>query len=228
MKPWDAFKFIKNADYTTSGEHVDWTIKVDSENNIVYLVFQETSGKVDWRINFDFKSAEYIVPGDDGTNLTLSFHRGWANAWNSCDYIVTEAFIKEVFDHNTYKPWLLGWSYGGSMTMLPIKDYHYMVKKLIQQGKTLDLYPNITGFGVPKPIHGQNTMETLKAWCGPVVQMFCHSNDIVTKQPPSNDYCRLDTTNVGTKHCIIADLNPWYFHTGYDKQEWYKGIKVYG
>lgn len=228
MKPWDLFDYIKKADYTTTGEHVDWTIYVDSENNIVYLLFQETCGKIDWRVNFDFKCADYIMQNDDGSKITLQFHEGWANAWNSCDYQVIEAFVKVLLEHPGYKPWLGGWSYGGAMTMPPIKDYHNIVRNLIKEGKDLDLYPNITAFGVPKPIHLEKTQKILRSWCGDVVQMFCHPNDIVTKQPPFKDYCRLDTTSVGKKHIFFADLNPWYFHTNYDKQEWYSGIKVYG
>lgn len=62
MKPWELFnliKSIKHEEYITSGDDVQWTIKVDDVEKVVRLIFEESCGNTDWKNNLNFPMKLY-------------------------------------------------------------------------------------------------------------------------------------------------------------------------
>ena len=62
MKPWELFnliKSIKHEEYITSGDDVQWTVKVDDVEKAVMLIFEESCGNTDWKNNLNFPMILY-------------------------------------------------------------------------------------------------------------------------------------------------------------------------
>lgn len=62
MKPWELFsliKSIKHDEYITSGNDVQWTVRVDDLAKVVRLIFEESCGKVDWKKDLNFPAKLY-------------------------------------------------------------------------------------------------------------------------------------------------------------------------
>lgn len=213
MEPYKLFNCIKNANYTTSGLKLDWCIKVDDENKIIYLLFQKTVGCFDWLMNLDFP----VVPYKQQEN-TFKLHRGWVKVWKSANDIVMGNFIDVCKVYPDYQPNIAGWSYGGAMAQIAAEDYFYRASKIdaINIKK-----PDLTTFGSPKPLYGKSTRDYFKS-CINVSKQYTHVNDLICLQPPFADYYRVSTEYIGSDKSTLDLLNPWKYHTIYGDESLYK------
>ena len=205
MTPDKLFELIKKSDYVTSGLKVDWLVTVDDEEKTVRLLFQESDGKMDWFVNFDFP----VKPYKEQENV-IWIHRGWAKAWKSCNDEIMSAVIRCIESNKDYSVQVSGWSYGGAMAVIAAEDLHFRT----------GINPDVVTFGAPNPLFGKKTKCHFIHALGKVTQ-YAHVNDIVPCVPPA-PYCQVNKIHVGTGKSFWKLFNPRKYHTGYGDSYLYK------
>ena len=202
MKFNELFDLIDNSEYTKSGADVDWTIKVIDDT--VYLLFQETTNKIDWKTNFKF----WVKPYKHQKNPML-LHAGFVNAWKSCNDLIMGELI-QVMNFNKGKKLIIsGWSHGAALTILAAEDYHYRTGER----------PVVINYGAPSIIAplAFRTKKYLSECMD--YRLFSDVNDLVTKIPPF--YMSLKRTKLD-KFVFGGIFHPNIYHCIYNKEELYK------
>ena len=54
MKPWELYEYQKNLDYKTNTLDYDWRVKVENEEQTIYVFSQFSTSTLDWIVNFLF------------------------------------------------------------------------------------------------------------------------------------------------------------------------------
>ena len=169
----------------------EWDIY--EENNIVYILFQETTGAFDWIKNFSFTKRKY---GD------LKFHHGFYELYDLMrDDIV--AIVKTIPTEK--KLVVSGWSQGAAIAQIAVQDIYYHTGR-----KSL-----LISFGAPMAIYGKKTRDACREAVTEAYE-YCNKNDIVTYQPPFPSWYHINRVNVG-KFNIIRLFKPTIYHCNYDK-----------
>lgn len=208
MQPWILFSMIKDIphkEFITSGDDVQWIIKVDDREQKVRLIFEESNDKRDWQNNFDFPARVYKKQ-----TSCLRVARGWGNAYKSCNDIIMRTLIQTSKLYNDYKVEICGWSYGGAMSLLAAEDFHFRT----------GIKPDVVTFGAPKPLFGKKCKEYVLSCVGTVKQ-YAYVNDCVPLMPPFPFYDRVDTTYIGGKCSFLKLFKPNVYHLIYGEKELY-------
>ena len=170
---------------------VEWDIY--EEENIVYILFQETTGAFDWIQNFSFTKRKY---GD------LKFHHGFYELYD----LMKDDVIRYVKKIPSYKKLVVsGWSQGAALAQIAVQDIFYHTGR-----KSL-----LISFGAPMAIYGKKTRDACREAVTETYE-YCNKNDIVTYQPPFPSWYHINRVNVG-KFNIIRLFKPTTYHCNYDK-----------
>lgn len=201
MKPEELYKLICDSKFNKVGDSVDYLVKKDNSKKTVFLIFQESASKRDWQNNFNFPSKLY-----KNQKSCLRVHRGFGNAWKTCNDIVMNDFITEVKETG-FKPVISGWSYGGAMAQLASEDFYFRT----------GIVPQVITFGSPKIFGNKSSVTYIKA----ITQttQYAHRNDIVTKLVPF--YWSVCKHKLG-KFNIIKLFNPNIYHQIYGEKNLYE------
>lgn len=160
-----AYRKCVNAKYTHIDENsADYCIQ--RENGTVYIMFQWSSGKEDWKNNFDFPAVPY-----KDMKIKWRCHRGFLRVWKTIEpYIEKEDFSN---DDNIV---VVGYSHGAAIATL---CHEYIYFNYPEKRKNLIGY----GFGCPRCYHGFRVKKELKErW--ETFYPVRNINDIVTHVPP--------------------------------------------
>lgn len=209
MKMWELFnliKSIKHSEYTTSGDNVQWIIKVDDVNKVVMLIFEETADKRDWINNFNFPVKIYKKQ-----ESCLLAARGWGNAYRSCKDEVMYAMEVAIDIAKDYDFHICGWSYGGALSVLAAEDFYYRFHKKA----------SVYTFGSPKPLWGKKAQRYVRS-CINDIRQYNHINDCVTLLPPFVGYKRVVKNKIGKGFSLCKLFNPNVYHCIYDEEKLYK------
>lgn len=154
-----------NAKYSTTKESGDYAIQ--REGNILYLCFQWSNGKEDWKNNFDFPAKPYKDMG-----IEWRCHRGFLRVWKS----IKPNIVSAVHDKTIRKIIVIGYSHGAAIATLA---HEYVWYERGDLRDTLEGY----GFGCPRCYWGKMNPKLEERWKNfyPIRNM----NDIVTHLPPS-------------------------------------------
>lgn len=195
MKPADIFLMIKKASYTKTGDDVDWTIT--EADGRTWLLFEESTTKRDWIINFNFPRKLYKFQ-----KHPLLIHGGYGKSWKSAnDTIMAEATKHEDLI-------IAGWSFGGAMAVLAAEDYYYRTGRKA----------TVVTFGAPKVAGCKRTADFLRS-CGDFTQ-YADECDAIPLLPPFPGYHQINKTKVGGPFCILKWKDAEYYHCNYDKEEY--------
>lgn len=198
------FILIQNSSYKKSGDNVNWVIKIDDTEKIIRLLFQETKGKRDWINNFKFPKKPYKQQEN-----TLWVHRGWGDAYASCNDLIMNECEKAIAQVPDYSFQISGWSCGGALALLAAEDLHFRTK----------IKPDVVTFGSPKPLYGKKTKNYVNS-CINTCSQYANRNDIVPLQPPFYRYCVAKKVKVDKK-VLFGLFNPWKYHQGYGNPKLY-------
>ena len=151
--------------YITVGEGVDYCFV--QEGSTLYIYFEPSDGKVDWKHNFMFAKRPY----KDMKN-PYRVHRGFLKCWKAVEDIVID-YIKDLFINEII---VVGYSHGGALAMLCHECCWYHRE---------DIRKNIWGIGfdTPRVYAGLWVRKNLKARWKQFLVVRNHS-DIVTHLPP--------------------------------------------
>lgn len=164
----DYYGLCLGAKYTHTAESGDYCIKMTRDT--LYLLFEWSDGKEDWKNNFDFPVRTY----KNGA-CKWRCHRGFTKVWKAMRDEI-EAKVGEALAANSSieKIICIGYSHGGALAVLATEDMAYLY------GDTLA----VTGFGygAPRVLWGRvpnAVRERLKGFT-----TIRNASDIVTHLPP--------------------------------------------
>ncbi len=145
----------------------DGSYATERRGDILFLFFEHSNGRVDWKNNLDFPSAPY-----KRMDTVWRCHRGFLRVWRSILPYVEEA----VRDKSVKKIVCVGFSHGGAIATLA-HEYVWYERKDLRD--VIDGY----GFGAPRVFFGICSGECAKRW-----ERYCvvrNDRDAVTYLPPS-------------------------------------------
>lgn len=206
MQPYEVFKMIRDVEYTTSGIDVDWTVKVDEVEKTVWLIFEESDGKQDWKTNLNFPAKLYKKQ-----KHFFLLHRGYGKAWKSCNDEVMKAFITEVMKNPDYEIKVTGWSYGGAMALIAAEDFYFRTNIKVNE---------LITFGAPRPLFGIITRHYFRK-CAETFNQYSFSYDFVTWLPFF--YSRANTRLMDKKNSwkLWRTFQTPKYHCSYGEKEYY-------
>lgn len=162
------FRRCLKAEYTHTAEGGDYAIEL--EGNTLYILFEWSDGREDWKNNFDFPVKPYKRMDE------LWFcHRGFAKVWRAMRDEV-ECRVAEVLQKHTEITdiTIVGYSHGGAMALFATEDMVYLYGEKF----------NVSGygFGAPRVLWGYVPKTVRKR-----ISAFTtvrNIPDIVTHVPP--------------------------------------------
>ena len=134
----------------------------------LYIFFEDSDGKEDWRRNLDFPAKAYQAEG------TVCFwaHRGFLCAWES----LLPHLQKSILNPAVTRIIVAGYSHGGALAAL-CHEYIWRMRGDLRD--RLEGY----GFGAPRVLWGRISKDLRKRWDRFTV--IRNQNDIVTHLPPA-------------------------------------------
>lgn len=203
MRPWELFQLIKETEYEKTGDDVDFKVlKIDGR---AILLFEESTTKRDWQINFNFPRKLYKKQ-----QRWLFVHRGYGNAWKSANDKIMKYFIQAV-NETDKMPLIAGWSFGGAMAQLAAEDFNFRTGKRAE----------VVTFGSPKVAGDYRTANTIFE-SGKFAQ-YANVNDIVPLCPPLPFFHSIDKVKCGGPFRIKELFNPQVHHQNYGNKDIYRG-----
>ena len=159
----DLFKKILSVKYTHDEHDASYYVEIDGDT--LYILFQWSNGKTDWKNNFDFPAKPYR----DMPNWWFA-HRGFLRVWKAA-----EAELGELICLLDVKRIVIGgYSHGAAIALLCHEYCKYNRPDLEVVGY---------GYGCPRVVWGflrKNVKERFEGFT--VIRNGC---DIVTKVPPA-------------------------------------------
>lgn len=153
-----------NARYKRTEESGNYA--TETEGNTLYLCFQWSDGKQDWRNNFDFP----VKPYDD-MGIKWHCHRGFLRVWKAIKPYISAA----VHDKRIKKIVVIGYSHGAAIATLA-HEYVWYEREDLRD--TLEGY----GFGCPRCYWGRMNAGLKERWKH--FYPIRNVNDVVTHMPP--------------------------------------------
>ena len=161
----ELFALCLKIPYQQTGVSANYALK--RVGRTLYLFFQGSSGKNDWKNNLDFPAKAYKRMGK-----TVWFaHRGFLKVWKEIEPMLAA----DIADLNFEKIVIAGYSHGGALAML-CHEYVWFHRPELRGA--IESY----GFGAPRVFWGLKTAKIKARWEGYVVVR--NINDIVTRLPP--------------------------------------------
>lgn len=192
------FKKILSANYETCGNDLQYAIEYEDETNILYVFFQGSTSKEDWKNNFDFP----VKPYSQGQRKLL-YHGGYCKTWKSARKIVTGKVMSEARKHENCLVVFAGHSQGGCYALEAAEDYEFFMHDM----------PTVFTYGAPKLCYGKRTSDILREHL--FIFQFVNTNDPVPYLPPFPGYCHADRLYKYKKA-----FNFWRFITGKDHTDY--------
>jgi triacylglycerol lipase len=162
------FRRCLNADYIHSGDAADYAVK--RNGNSLYLFFQWSQGKRDWKNNFDFPARSYSNGGK-----CWFVHRGFLKVWKSVRNEIENKVLSELADYPVKEIICVGYSHGAALAGLATEDMKFMF------GDSVAVYGY--GFGCPRFVWGIIPREVKMRFSG--FTPIRNIPDIVTHLPPA-------------------------------------------
>ena len=155
-----------NIDYETVGTSANYATRTNSDT--LYIFFEASNGKNDWKINLDFPAKPYKRMG----RATWFAHSGFLGTWKEIEPCLTDA----ILDKSKRYIVITGYSHGAALAVL-CHEYVWFNRP--------ELRDNILGygFGAPRVFWGIRTSELLRRW--ERFTVIKNVDDAVTHLPPA-------------------------------------------
>lgn len=164
----DLFKLCLGATYTHTAESGDYTLCINGD--ALYLLFQHSDGKEDWKNNFDFPAKPYR-----DMKPKWYCHRGFLRVWKA----IRDELEPKVADALKNSPQIVkivcvGYSHGAALAVLATEDMAFLYGDRYRVSGY--------GFGAPRVLWGAVPKEVKKRLeCFTTVRCV---PDLVTHVPP--------------------------------------------
>lgn len=206
MKPWELYEYQKNLDYKTNTLDYDWRVKVENEEQTIYVFSQFSTSTLDWIVNFLF----FFIPQIRRWYVYFAC-LGWQTTFNSCKGLMMNEVMSAMNLFPGYKVVCCGHSYGGAGSVLVGIEIYF------QTG----IRPDLITFGAPKPLVFLFTKLITRLFFNKVVQ-YAHKADIVTYMPPLPGYWNVKVNRIGKFNLKDLLFNSAKMHTCYGDKSLYE------
>lgn len=206
MKPWELYEYQKNLDYKTNTLDYDWRVKVENEEQTIYVFSQFSTSTLDWIVNFLF----FFIPQIRRWYVYFAC-LGWQTTFNSCKGLMMNEVMSAMNLFPGYKVVCCGHSYGGAGSVL------VGIEIFFQTG----IRPDLITFGAPKPLVFLFTKLITRLFFNKVVQ-YAHKADIVTYMPPLPGYWNVKVNRIGKFNLKDLLFNSAKMHTCYGDKSLYE------
>lgn len=160
------YKRCLTANFTHTENDGDYA--VEREGDVLYILFQETSTKTDWKNNFDFPARPY-----KDMDIKWRCHRGFLRVWKSI-----KPYLKDVIADSTVKQiYVIGYSMGAALATFCHEYVWFNRPDLRENG--LEGF----GFGCPRVYFGRMKKALKERW--EHFHPIRNCNDLVTHVPPA-------------------------------------------
>ena len=173
----ELYQKIINANYTHLAKETA-SYYTERDGNTLYILFEKSNGKTDWRNNFDFPAKPYR----DMINKWYA-HRGFLKVWKAIEPYLE----KDIFNMDIETIIIGGYSHGAAIALL---CFEYC--KFNRPDATVIGY----GYGCPRVVWGRVKKQVKRRFEGFTV--IRNGRDIVTRVPPA----WLGYRHIGTMHKI--------------------------
>lgn len=155
----------RNVPYITVGDGVDYCFI--QEDRTLYIYFEPSDGKIDWKHNFMFAKRPY-----KDMKIPYRVHRGFLQCWKTIEDVI----IDRIADRNINEIIIIGYSHGGALSMLCHECCWF---------HRPDIKNNIWGIGFdsPRVYAGFWVKKSLKPRWQQYMIIRNHT-DLVTHMPP--------------------------------------------
>ncbi|MBQ8320157.1 MAG: hypothetical protein IJX81_04685 [Clostridia bacterium] len=142
--------------------------KTVKKEGVLYLFFEDSDGKTDWKNNLDFPAKAYKRMGK-----TVWFaHRGFLKVWKELEPFIAPA----VLDKSVSRVVIAGYSHGAALALL---CHEYVWYHRPDLKNALEGY----GFGCPRVLWGILSPAVRKRW--EKFTVIRNLDDFVTHLPPA-------------------------------------------
>ena len=166
MTLYQLFAVCLRIPYSQVGNSANYAVK--REKDTLYLFFQDSDGKNDWKNNLDFPAKPYKRMGK-----TIWFaHRGFLRTWKEIEPFL----FREIADKTVRKIVIAGYSHGGALATL---CHEYVWYHRPDLRASMEGY----GFGAPRVFWGVQTAKLKSRW--EKFTVIRNLNDFITHLPPA-------------------------------------------
>ena len=168
------FRRCLNAKYIHIEENsADYALEEDDCGKTLFIFFQWSNGKEDWKNNFDFAAEPY-----KDMDVRWKCHRGFLRVWKTI-----EPYIKDnILDTKYSAIRIVGYSHGSAIATLAHEYVWFNRPDLRQKTNENDWGLMSYGFGCPRVFFGKIPKELKERWL--TFLPIRNINDIVTHVPP--------------------------------------------
>lgn len=202
MTDAELFAYIKNKKrwdkIKTKNHELNYMVELFDEK--IFLLFQESDGKKDWKDNLNFFPIYTKVYKEQESPLKV--HCGFAKEYKSGNDTIMSELIEfhKIFPEREIV--IAGWSNGAAMATLACEDFFFRTGTKCE----------VVTFGSPKVCFDKKSASYIYSCCNSFRE-YCHQSDIVTKLPPFGEH--INEYKLGK--LSLGIFNPWKWHTNYDK-----------
>ncbi len=145
---------------------------VETEGRTLYLLFEWSDGRIDWKNNLDFPATPYK---NQARGERWYCHRGFLRAWKGIRDEVTDSVASELLRHPATREIVaVGYSHGAALSLFATEDLVYHFGELRVRGY---------GFGCPRVVFGRLPETVAKRFC--TFTVIRNVPDLVTHVPPA-------------------------------------------
>ncbi len=166
MKLSSLFYECTHIPYTRVENDADYALR--RNGSTLYIYFESSNGRTDWKNNLDFPVKPYQQMGGG----VWFAHRGFLKVWKSIEPYIAP----DIADKTVKKIIITGYSHGAAIAVL-CHEYVWFHRPDLR--RTTEGY----GFGCPRVIWGIRPPNVRKRWARFTV--IRNLNDIVTHVPPA-------------------------------------------
>ena len=200
---------------------VNYEIHYEEDRNVIQLNFQRTVGFSDWVANVgEFAVKYYDSIEFEGQPLQLRVHRGWGDMYLTIKREVRKQWLLLHEQHPGAETEILGWSLGSGQAILCCQDLNY----------NFGVRSHLFTFGSVRPFKSiRSNADRMKKYLDTLCKEcwnFADINDIVTYMPPFRGFLMINRVDLGAglRRSLFRLLDPYRYHTGYDRAELYAGL----
>lgn len=197
-KLYDLFLRCNNAKYIHTDNDGDYCVERD--NDILYIFFQPSASKIDWKNNFDFPAIPYKHMG-----VKWKCHRGFLRVWKS----IEPYLAPYISDMTVSKIYIVGYSMGAALASL-CHEYVWYNRPDLREN-SLEGF----GYGCPRVFWGHMNKQLKQRWKH--FHPIRNCNDLITHLPPRifgykhvNKVFTLSGKKNKTRHTAICGINSHY------------------
>lgn len=181
---------------------------MDNASKTIYVLFEESNGKEDWKNNFDFLPVP--IKPYKRMKKTWFAHKGFVKVYHSVRDKVMNVTRELIVNHSDHKVVVGGWSHGGALAQLCAEDIYY----------NLGVKPTLTTFGSPRVFYGKVAERTIRQAVADDSRQYENGSDIVPKVPPFARCVRSD--HIGDNFNLWESRKTAYYHCDYGNEELYR------